>query len=192
MSGKLHEFWLQVKGLFRRRQMHREMADELEFHQDLLRAKLLRDGVAEEDVEAAVRRRFGNSSRWQERLRELWQVRWVENFARDVSFAARLLRRSPRFYGGRAADPDAGRGREHHGVFDHRRPAVAAAARAPQRPAGRAGDSAWRATWVTAFPSRCFAGWRRGTMRLRRCLRSAAPRCRCGDATATRISREIT
>ncbi|MFZ0690549.1 MAG: ABC transporter permease, partial [Acidobacteriaceae bacterium] len=94
MSGKLHEFWLQVKGLFRRRQMHREMADELELHQDLLRAKLLRDGVAEEDVEAAVRRRFGNSSQWQERLRELWQVRWVENFARDVSFAARLLRRS--------------------------------------------------------------------------------------------------
>ena len=34
---------------------------------------------------------------WQERLRELWQVRWVENFARDVSFAARLLRRSPGF-----------------------------------------------------------------------------------------------
>ncbi len=97
MSGKLHEFWLQAKGLFRRRQMHREMADELELHQELLRAKLLRDGVAEEDVEAAVRRRFGNSSQWQERLRELWQVRWVENFARDVSFAARLLRRSPGF-----------------------------------------------------------------------------------------------
>ena len=97
MSGKLHEFRLQVKGLFRRRQMHREMADELELHQDLLRAKLLREGVAEEDVEAAVRRRFGNSGQWQERLRELWQVRWVENFARDVSFAARLLRRSPGF-----------------------------------------------------------------------------------------------
>ncbi len=97
MSGKLHEFWLQMKGLFRRKQMHREMADELEFHQELLRAKLLREGVAEEDVEAAVRRRFGNAGRWQERLRELWQLRWVENFARDVSFAARLLRKSPGF-----------------------------------------------------------------------------------------------
>jgi hypothetical protein len=97
MSGKLHEFWLQVKGLFRRRQMHREMADELEFHLEQLRAKLLREGVAEEDVEAEVRRRFGNAGRWQERLRELWQVRWVENFARDMSFAARLLRKSPGF-----------------------------------------------------------------------------------------------
>jgi predicted permease len=97
MSGKLHEFWLQVKGLFRRKQMHREMADELEFHLEQLRAKLLREGVAEEDVEAAVRQRFGNAGRWQERLRELWQVRWVENFARDVSFAARLLRKSPGF-----------------------------------------------------------------------------------------------
>jgi predicted permease len=97
MSGKLHEFCLQVKGLFRRRQMHREIADELALHQELLRAKLLREGVAEEDVEAAVRRRFGNAGRWQERLRELWQLRWVENFTRDVCFAARLLRKSPGF-----------------------------------------------------------------------------------------------
>jgi predicted permease len=97
MDRKMHEFCLQVKGLFRRKQMHREMAAELEFHQEMLRAKLLSEGVAEEDVEAAVRQRFGNAGRWQERLRELWQLRWVENFARDVSFAARLLRKSPGF-----------------------------------------------------------------------------------------------
>jgi predicted permease len=77
--------------------MNREMAEELEFHQELLRAKLLREGVAEEEVEMAARRRFGNAARWQERLRELWQLRRVENFARDVSFAARLLRKSPGF-----------------------------------------------------------------------------------------------
>jgi predicted permease len=97
MSGKLHEFWLQVKGLFRRGRMHREMAEELEFHRELLRAKLLREGVAPEHVETAVRRRFGNAGRWQERLRELWQLRTVENFARDLGFAARLLRKSPGF-----------------------------------------------------------------------------------------------
>jgi predicted permease len=97
MSGKLHEFLLQVKGLFRRRRMNREMAEELEFHQELLRAKLLREGVTEAEVEMATRRRFGNAGRWHERLRELWQLRSVENFARDVSFAARLLRKSPGF-----------------------------------------------------------------------------------------------
>ncbi len=97
MGENLHEFLLRVKGLFRRGRMNREMAEELEFHQELLRAKLLREGVTEAEVEMATRRRFGNAGRWQERLRELWQLRGVENFGRDVSFAARLLRKSPGF-----------------------------------------------------------------------------------------------
>ncbi len=43
------------------------------------------------------RRAFGNRSRWQERLTELWQFRTLENFLRDLSFSARLLRKSPGF-----------------------------------------------------------------------------------------------
>ncbi|HEX4037395.1 MAG TPA: ABC transporter permease [Acidobacteriaceae bacterium] len=77
--------------------MDREMAEELVFHQEMLRAKLSREGVAAKDMEVAVQWKFGNAGRWQERLRELWQLRWVENFARDVSFATRLLRRTPGF-----------------------------------------------------------------------------------------------
>lgn len=97
MREGLHAFLLRAKGLMRRRRMDREMADELSFHQEMLRAKLTREGVAEEEMETAVRRRFGNAGRWQERLRELWQVRSVENFARDVRFAVRLLAKSPGF-----------------------------------------------------------------------------------------------
>ena len=93
----MSEFLLQVKGLFRRKRMNRDIADELAFHHEMLRAKLLREGVTEAEVEMATRLRFGNAGRWNERLRELWQLRWVENFARDVSFAARLLRKSPGF-----------------------------------------------------------------------------------------------
>ena len=97
MNEKLHGFLFRIKGLLRRKRMDREMADELAFHQEMLRAKLLRAGVAEADVDAAARRRFGNASRWQERLRELWQLRGVENFGRDVRFATRVLRKSPGF-----------------------------------------------------------------------------------------------
>jgi predicted permease len=97
MKAEVHEYFLRVKGLFRRKRMHREMAEELEFHQELLRAKLLREGVAAGAVDAAARRRFGSAGRWQERLRELWQLRGVENFARDVRFAGRVLRKSPGF-----------------------------------------------------------------------------------------------
>jgi hypothetical protein len=97
MNGNVHEFLLRVKGLLRRKRLHREMAEELAFHQELLQAKLLREGVAEADVEMAARRRFGSAARWHERLRELWQLQSLENFGRDVSFAARLLRKSPGF-----------------------------------------------------------------------------------------------
>src|SRR5882672_3521613 len=97
MVPDLHAFLLRVKSLFRKRRMDREMAEELEFHQTLLREKLLRQGVPHAEVDAAARRTFGNARRWHERLRELWQFRTLENFLRDVSFSARLLRKSSGF-----------------------------------------------------------------------------------------------
>lgn len=95
MNSSLHEFCGRMKSLFRKRRMDREIAEELDFHQALLREKLLRQRTAPSDVGAAARRSFGNASRWHERLRELWQFRTLENLARDMSFSARLLRKSP-------------------------------------------------------------------------------------------------
>jgi predicted permease len=99
MAQNLHEFLLRVKTLFRKRRMDREMADELEFHQAMLRDKLVRQGLAREDADAAARRSFGNAGRWHERLRELWQFPSIENLGRDVSFSLRVLRKSPSFTG---------------------------------------------------------------------------------------------
>ncbi|HEX4007951.1 MAG TPA: ABC transporter permease [Acidobacteriaceae bacterium] len=97
MSGRMHEVLLRAKGLFRRKRMDREMSEELAFHQEMLAAKLLREGTAPGEVNAAARRRFGSADRWQERLREVWQFRTVENFGRDLRFATRVLRKSPGF-----------------------------------------------------------------------------------------------
>lgn len=97
MNGNTHEFLLRLKGLFRRRRMDREMADELAFHQEMMRAKLERAGATKTEAAMAARRQFGDEDRWHERLRELWQLRRTENFARDVRFALRLLAKSPGF-----------------------------------------------------------------------------------------------
>lgn len=97
MAPNLHEFLLRLKALFLKRRMDRDMADELAFHRVMLRDKLLREGVPQTDVNAATRRTFGDPSRWHERLRELWQFRSLENLARDASFSARMLRKSPGF-----------------------------------------------------------------------------------------------
>jgi predicted permease len=97
MGQNLHEFGLRVKALFLRRRMDRDMADELAFHQDMLRDKLLRQGIALADADGEMRRRFGRPGRWHERLRELWQFRRLENLARDVHYSGRVLRKSPGF-----------------------------------------------------------------------------------------------
>jgi predicted permease len=97
MIPSLHEFAKRLWALFHKRRMDREMADELEFHQGLLRKKLLRQGVPQGEVDLTIRRTFGNASRWQERLSELWQFKTLENFLRDLGFSARLLAKSPGF-----------------------------------------------------------------------------------------------
>jgi predicted permease len=95
--AKINEFLLRFKALFAKRRMDREMAEELEFHQAMLREKLLRQGVPEVSVDEVARRRFGNLMRWHERLRELWQFRTMENLRRDFSFSVRMLRKAPGF-----------------------------------------------------------------------------------------------
>ena len=97
MRQGLHEFLLRVKFLLHRGRSDREMMQELEFHQAMLRDKLLRQGVPRAQAEAEARKTFGNAARWHERLRELWQLRTLENLLRDVSFSLRLLRKSPGF-----------------------------------------------------------------------------------------------
>lgn len=97
MSPAVHEFLLRAKALFLKRRMDREMADELAFHQSMLREKLLRQGVAPVEIDTIAQRRFGRTTKWHERLRELWQFRRLENFARDITFSARVLRKSPGF-----------------------------------------------------------------------------------------------
>jgi predicted permease len=97
MTSGLHEFLKRLRALFHKRRMDRELAEELQFHQGLLREKLLRQGVPQLEVDLATRRAFGNASRWQESLRELWQFKTLENFLRDLGLSARLLAKSPGF-----------------------------------------------------------------------------------------------
>ena len=97
MLTSLTEFLSRLKSLFRKRRLDREMVEELEFHQSLMREKLMRNGVPQSTAEREVRRTFGNPNRWQERLRELWQIRSLENLLRDLQYSFRMLKKSPGF-----------------------------------------------------------------------------------------------
>src|SRR5579862_3644058 len=97
MTHRVHEILLRTRALFVKRRLDREMADELAFHEEMLREKLVMQGVSPSEAAHAARLRFGNRSRWHERLRELWQFRWLENFMRDIRYSLRVLRHSPGF-----------------------------------------------------------------------------------------------
>ena len=97
MKQGAHDFLLRLKALFVKRRLDREMADELAFHQEMLKERLVRQGASQDEAERAARLRFGDGRRWQERLRELWQFRWLENLRRDLIYSVRILRKSPGF-----------------------------------------------------------------------------------------------
>lgn len=97
MPEGLHQFLFRLTSFFRKRALDREMAEELEFHHAMLREKMLGQGVPQAQADARARRQFGHGGRWHERLREVWQFQFLENLLRDISFSARLLRKSPGF-----------------------------------------------------------------------------------------------
>jgi predicted permease len=85
-----------LRALLQRRQLEQDLQDEVAFHLAMREDQLRRSGVV--DADARARRRFGNVTRIREDLRETWQVApSVIDFARDLRYAARTLRRSPGF-----------------------------------------------------------------------------------------------
>jgi predicted permease len=97
MAGQVREFFLRLKALILKGRMEREMEQELAFHEEMLKAKLRREGANEAQAAAAIHVRFGDRRRWHERLRELWQFHGLENLGRDLKFAVRVLSKSPGF-----------------------------------------------------------------------------------------------
>lgn len=97
MHRRLRSFRLRLKALLHLRRQQREYAEELAFHQHMLRERLKSEGTPEPQLDAATQRAFGNPFRLRERLTEIRQFTGLENILRDISYAARVLRKSPGF-----------------------------------------------------------------------------------------------
>jgi putative ABC transport system permease protein len=83
--------------LFSRRRIYSDLSAEIQEHLDERIEELIAEGVPRNEAAAAARREFGNVTLIAEDSREVWRWRLIENFAIDVRYGLRSLRRSPGF-----------------------------------------------------------------------------------------------
>jgi hypothetical protein len=93
----MRSFWLRLRTYWRRRRLARDFDDEIAFHLEMRRDRMIADGVPPDDANRAARRAFGSTLRTKEALAELWSFRWLDDLARDLLYAGRTCRRNPVF-----------------------------------------------------------------------------------------------
>jgi predicted permease len=89
--------WARLKALFRRKQLEKDLEEELAFHLAMRERKKCAEGVAAEEAKYAARRQFGNATRVKEMCREIWSFASLETFWRDLRYGARALAKNPGF-----------------------------------------------------------------------------------------------
>ncbi len=97
MWQNIREFVLRTAAIFKKRRRDRELSEELEFHLALKQDRYHKNGASSSDASQQAHRDFGGLERWKERCRDAATVRPLEELARDLRLAFRMLRKSPIF-----------------------------------------------------------------------------------------------
>src|SRR5258707_14812109 len=91
----MNELWLRGKSLFNRKQLDRDLDDELAFHLAKREEANRAAGMGAQEAGYAARRRMGNVTRLKEISRELRTFASLETLCKDVCYEANTMRKSP-------------------------------------------------------------------------------------------------
>jgi predicted permease len=91
------KFRIWVRDLFRVKRSERELDAELRFDLAQRVEANMRAGMSREEAELSARREFGSTDLTKEECRDTSSARWLQDFAQDVRFAARMLRKNLSF-----------------------------------------------------------------------------------------------
>lgn len=80
-----------------RRGFDDELDEEIRFHIETRADELEQAGMSRRAAAVQARREFGSQARMAEDTRAAWQIRWLDDLARDLCYAARAFRRNPAF-----------------------------------------------------------------------------------------------
>ncbi len=97
MWTKLIVFMSRLKDMWARRRLDSDLAEDIENHLALLTDEYVRRGKSLSEARAAARAQFGSVSRVRDHHWEVRGFACLDAWARDVSFAARILRKNPGF-----------------------------------------------------------------------------------------------
>ena len=91
----LRIFLSRLRGLFRKRKLEDELADEIQSHLEMQIAEHVCQGMSPEEARYQALREFGGVDQIKETYRERRSLPWMETFVRDLRYGVRMLRRSP-------------------------------------------------------------------------------------------------
>lgn len=91
------KFLRQLRAVFRKDALDREMSEEMRQHLDGLTAVNVAAGMDPDAARHAALRKFGGVEQYKERARDERGLPWLENLLRDLRFSLRSLRRAPVF-----------------------------------------------------------------------------------------------
>src|SRR6266403_5775284 len=93
----LYTIPLRLRSLFRWAQADQELDDELRDHLERRTGEYVAQGMTQEEAHRHARLDLGGIEQTKEKCRDARRVNWIQDFAQDLHFSLRILRKSPGF-----------------------------------------------------------------------------------------------